>query len=428
MANNSNRPTGALGNAGGEDSLSLLPPEVEHQWRKEAEDEAVLEAPWGGSVAMYDVIQRGTTQLCLELEPEKKEKTWSDFLRSMKKGTTKRASKAADEIVSFFSHLSIGGHNDTASSSAEGSDYQPPQGVLGVSFQKYPIASYVKLPAPLQPFLQLPILDHYLIVGRPTADKSGGLELYRECCPKEMRAAAPFLIVIDEPGKISGGYKDPKGYIWVEMPLVSVFKLDVRGMKSVADYQKILSKKGRWNYKDRMKKFAASPLKLEYTPLQLGSHDVVDELWPLYKSTGERNGFCVLGQKDFYKFHLETPGLTLLTIRDTSNNNKLVTFCTGVHDEDTLMPQWCGTDYDNELSRKCATYFIMLYEFFRIAIEDPVINWVDLGASRRSVKEALGCKGYPVSAYIRCKNSVNQAVVETFAGAYFHPEELINDP
>ena len=43
----------------------------------------------------------------------------------------------------------------------------------------------------------------------------------------------------------------------------------------------------------------------------------------------------------------------------------------------------------------------MLYEFFKRGIEDPGIDWVDLGASRRTVKEGLGCKGRPVSAYIR---------------------------
>jgi hypothetical protein len=43
-------------------------------------------------------------------------------------------------------------------------------------------------------------------------------------------------------------------------------------------------------------------------------------------------------------------------------DDKLVTFCTGVRSGDTLMPMWCGTDYDNEKSRACASYFNMLYE------------------------------------------------------------------
>lgn len=143
----------------------------------------------------------------------------------------------------------------------------------------------------------------------------------------------------------------------------------------------------------------------------------------------------------------------------------LVTFCTGVRAGDTLMPMWCGTDYDNEKSRSCSSYFNMLYEVLRcgqdaalcrapavpaassvaalgtakdssrsghsgdavrcssdarpaaqafplplhcpppflsraqyvkVGIADPEINWVDLGASRRSAKTAIGFTGHPV--------------------------------
>lgn len=39
-----------------------------------------------------------------------------------------------------------------------------------------------------------------------------------------------------------------------EFKLVDVFKLDVRGMKNFDDYLAKLSKKARWNCKDRQKK------------------------------------------------------------------------------------------------------------------------------------------------------------------------------
>jgi hypothetical protein len=140
------------------------------------------------------------------------------------------------------------------------------------------------------------------------------------------------------------------------------------------------------------------------------------------------------------------------------DNGQLVTFCTGVRAADTLMPMWCGTDYDNEKSRSCSSYFNMLYEvgrrrstggtgaqgpcgapaaaqlaavalhaacyraqppepvprdavpsvlsgswcppispqYVKVGIADPTINWVDLGASRRSAKTAIGFTGYPV--------------------------------
>lgn len=403
-----------------------------------AEEAETMAAPWGGSTALFETVTRGNLRMAMGFEdPQKEEETWAEFFARMGRQGGDAIANTGGAIAStggtitsgladFFKSLSILGAKTDPGAPKEA---KPQEGMLGVSFQKYPLANYVKLPVVLQPFLNLPVLDHYLIVGRPTADKSGGLELYRQSCPKEMRAAAPFLIVIDDPGKLEAGYKDPKGYIWVEMKLVDVFKLDVAAMgRWPDDYAAALSKKGRWNLKDRLKKFAASPLVLEYRELPLGATEIVDELWPLYHATGERNGFCVLEERPFYKFHTRTPGLTLLTIRDSSQGGRLVTFCTGVRDGDTLMPQWCGTDYSNELSRKCSTYFIMLYEFFRQAIEMPGINWVDLGASRRSVKEGLGCKGHPVSAYIRCKHEVGRSVVETFAATYFKPEQFINDP
>jgi hypothetical protein len=46
--------------------------------------------------------------------------------------------------------------------------------------QKYPISGYIKLPAALQPFVNLPIMDHVVVVAKPTGDISGGLEHYRE--------------------------------------------------------------------------------------------------------------------------------------------------------------------------------------------------------------------------------------------------------
>ena len=49
----------------------------------------------------------------------------------------------------------------------------------------------------------------------------------------------------------------------------------------------------------------------------------------------------------------------LCRLQDTSKDNQIVTFCTGVRAGDTLMPMWCGTDYDHELAMKCSTYYNM---------------------------------------------------------------------
>ena len=46
--------------------------------------------------------------------------------------------------------------------------------------QRYPISGYIKLPYALQPFVQLPIMDHVVVVAKPSGDVSGGLEKYRE--------------------------------------------------------------------------------------------------------------------------------------------------------------------------------------------------------------------------------------------------------
>lgn len=46
--------------------------------------------------------------------------------------------------------------------------------------QRYPISGYIQLPMALQPFVQLPIMDHVIVVAKPSGDVSGGLEHYRE--------------------------------------------------------------------------------------------------------------------------------------------------------------------------------------------------------------------------------------------------------
>jgi len=207
--------------------------------------------------------------------------------------------------------------------------------------------------------------------------------------------------------------------------------LDVSKMKTMADYTAILSKKGRWNFKDRQKKFKDPRLvKSELVPIPPNDPEFIDKLWPLYKQTGERNGFTVLTLEEFYDFHFQVSNLVVYMVYDNRDpaDPKLVSFCTGVRSKDVLMPMWCGTDYENDVHRTASTYFNMLYAYVDIAIKDPDINWVDLGASRRTAKLAIGFKPYPSSGYFRCKNSVMQAMVETMMANFYEPERLINDP
>lgn len=172
-----------------------------------------------------------------------------------------------------------------------------------------------------------------------------------------------------------------------------------------------------------------SNLKFEYIPFP-AHKDFLDTLWPLYQQTGEKNGFTVLTEEEFYRFHLNVPDLVISMASDVSNpdNPKIISFCTGVRWKDVIMPMWCGTDYSNDLNKTCSTYFNILYSYVQKAIEDPDINWVDLGASHRKAKMAIGFSPYPSSGYFRCKNTFMQAIVESMMSTYYKPERLINDP
>lgn len=113
----------------------------------------------------------------------------------------------------------------------------------------------------------------------------------------------------------------------------------------------------------------------------------------------------------------------------------------------------------------------LLLQYVKVGIADPGINWIDLGASRRTAKSAIGFTGYPVrcsgggglarpawawgrkawargltrpprspsyipprpsarpcSIYIRCKNSVQEALYSQMMAIYFKKDDLINDP
>lgn len=89
---------------------------------------------------------------------------------------------------------------------------------------------------------------------------------------------------------------------------------------------------------------------------------------------------------------------------------------------------WCGTDYDNDLNRKCCCYFVMLYEWVHYAIETEGFEWVDLGATNRKAKTSMGFKPYPTSIYFRCLNSFTQMVVEYSMDKYYDPDKCMHDP
>ena len=225
------------------------------------------------------------------------------------------------------------------------------------------------------------------------------------------------MVIVDRPGKLAAGFTDARSsgrqYHFLEFQLGDVFMLDVStcgtGQRLWPDdyaNSEGMSRKGRWNLKDRLKKFdaavAAGEVALEVGPLAAG-RAAAAELWPLYQQTGEKNGFTVLTEAEFYEFHAEVPDLLIMKVYALdkegggTGGRKLVSFCTGVRYRDVLMPMWCGQDYGCELVRTKSTYFVMLYSYVKLAMADAAVRWVDLGATRRTAKTAIGFVPHPMA-------------------------------
>lgn len=57
---------------------------------------------------------------------------------------------------------------------------------------------------------------------------------------------------------------------------------------------------------------------------------------------------------------------------------------------------WIGSDGDGCTALACMHAVLVLLQYVKVGIADPAINWIDLGASRRSAKTAIGFTGHPV--------------------------------
>lgn len=298
-----------------------------------------------------------------------------------------------------------------------------------IDYRCYPMRDYTDMPEYLIKGLEMAKCDYILVIGRPTMAPGAGLRGYKEVTTKKERLLAPCIAVYDHPGMLEEFEDD--GYSWIEMYIGDAFMLDVSEMKSKEDYKTVLTKKGKRNYTQKMKKFNQEK-NVEYELVDwVGSEENIDRVWPLYAATGEKNGFTVLTKEDFYKYHRSVPNQKVAYIWDVTDGpekKKLMSFCTAFVWKDILHPMWCGTDYENPLNRSCATYFIILYNYVHYAIEQPNINWVDLGASQRATKTSMGFKPQPCSAYFRCKNSFMQMVVEYSMEKYYDAEKCIADP
>lgn len=304
-------------------------------------------------------------------------------------------------------------------------------GTLYVDYRHIRMEGTVDLPQFLTTLLQTTKLDYYLIISRPSGAPSAGLHGYKEVTTRKERRWAPLIVVVDEPGMLTEDkFQDPK-YIWMEIPLGDTFMLDITNMTSMADYLKVLTRSGKKNYKNKTKGFAKEAnIEHEWKDEKFEvTDDFINLIWPLYKQTGEKNGYTVLTEEEFYAFHRTVPNLIFSLCWDRSDpmNKKLVSFCSGLTWKDVMMPMWCGTDYENPLNRTCTTYFIMLYNFVEYSIGKPHFNWVDLGMTQRKAKTAMGFSPYPCAGYFRCANTFVQLMVETMMEKYYDADKLMTD-
>lgn len=53
---------------------------------------------------------------------------------------------------------------------------------------------------------------------------------------------------------------------------------------------------------------------------------------------------------------------------------------------------------------------LTLHRGSREATPADACRWVDLGAQLRKMKTGVGCQGYPVSGYLRCKSKAMKAL------------------
>jgi len=323
--------------------------------------------------------------------------------------------------------------DDTSSLSDTSSlDIIPMRDIPMVNQRHMKMEGSVCLPHFLNSLLNASKLNYFLLIGRPSGARSAGLHGYKEVTTRKERKRAPILVVIDKPNMLTEGKFHDSKYLWSEIHLGDAFMLDVSQMKSMDDYKQILSKNNKKAYKNRNRRFN-NEADIEHEWAMGGSielpADFVNIIWSLYKQTGEKNGYTVLTKEEFFKFHQKVPNLIFSLCWDASDpmNKKLVSFCTGLQWKDVLMPLWCGTDYSNPLHRSCTTYFIMHYNFIELGINNPHINWIDLGMSQRKAKTAMGFSPVPCSGYFRSTNRFSQHMIESFNSKYYDADAVITD-
>lgn len=165
-------------------------------------------------------------------------------------------------------------------------------------------------------------------------------------------------------------------------------------------------------------------------------------------------------ERRFKRLHLTTSGLSVMVVRDVTQGGRVVSFATGFVSGDTMVSAWCGTgegcaggvqasfmgpgcsvvqagidapplpgaDYTHPLSRSCSAYIWTQYEMLKVAIADPRVRWLDLGAQHGTMKRGIGAHAHAVAGYLRCWGKTHKKLVSLLMKKMFDPKAHLNDP
>ncbi|KXZ53753.1 hypothetical protein GPECTOR_6g670 [Gonium pectorale] len=244
----------------------------------------------------------------------------------------------------------------------------------------------------------------YSLVGRPSNDKSLGLQGWRSGRLRRWELRFPVLSILDSPGQAKPG----EGFH--EWPLFDVFKIDLRDLAGWPGYLASLKRADRWNVRQRCKLFHSfesdgrllkhgkqrgrgdgfppgadcppPPLPPLLTPGSAPEAEaLLEQLWGLYEQTGARNGFVECTQQHFKRLLREAPGVQVAVIRQgpggaasggavspggasrpscSPGAGPILAFGVLLPQRESLQVLYVGMQYDNPLVRQSSCYFQIL--------------------------------------------------------------------
>ncbi|PNH06988.1 hypothetical protein TSOC_006603 [Tetrabaena socialis] len=244
------------------------------------------------------------------------------------------------------------------------------------------------------------------VVARPSNDASVGLQGWRSGLLRRLDLCFPVLNVFDTPGQREAGF--------VEWPLFDIFKVDLQGLTSWADYLATLGRMERRKVRQRTKLFAsfiadgrlqlqavqlgpavfvsvpapagsgttpptataareaAPPLPVPVVPASVAEAEaLLARLWSLYERTGARNGFVECDRATFERLVREAPGMQAILVREGGGTalDSIIAFGLTLPQRDSLQLLYSGLEYDNPLVRQSNCYFQIMFTAIQLALE-----------------------------------------------------------